>query len=252
METTTSFDLNKLIQLWRENLASSPAFRSENLDELESHLRDSMAALQTSGLSEEESFIVAEKRIGKGGKLEREFAKVNASTVWLDRAVWMLIGILVWQAAASLTNSIAWSALTMGWSAVGHGSNQGVPVAGFELAPLFLAVSTKIAAIAWSVAFCWLLIVRLGPKMGKLLKPSIPDERRIITTCAILSMAFLVIYLISFGLRFYTIKFAGMEAVGRASLYTNASDWIIGPVEIIVAVAFTLMLIRKKIQSVRI
>src|SRR4051794_3815451 len=59
METQTSFDLNLAIQRWRENLAQSSALRNENLNELESHLRDSIAALQTAGLSGEEAFVIA-------------------------------------------------------------------------------------------------------------------------------------------------------------------------------------------------
>ena len=47
METTsTPFDLNQAIQQWRDGLAQSPAIRGENLDELEVHLRDSVATLQ--------------------------------------------------------------------------------------------------------------------------------------------------------------------------------------------------------------
>jgi len=96
MENPTSFDLNLTIQRWRENLGQSPAFRSENLNELESHLRDSIATLQTRGLSSEEAFMVAAKRIGKGGALETEFAKVNAQAVWFDRLLWMVIGLQCW------------------------------------------------------------------------------------------------------------------------------------------------------------
>src|ERR1043165_8539789 len=58
MEATTPFDLNQAIQRWRENLGQSPAFRSENLFELESHLRDSIATLQRQGLSDEEALLV--------------------------------------------------------------------------------------------------------------------------------------------------------------------------------------------------
>src|SRR5690349_14090776 len=46
MENPTSFDLNRAVQQWRETLAQSPAFRGENLNELESHLSDSIAAWQ--------------------------------------------------------------------------------------------------------------------------------------------------------------------------------------------------------------
>ena len=96
METTTSFDLNRAIQHWRENLASSPAFRNENLHELESHLHDSIAALQTRGLSAEEAFMVAGGRIGQVSLLKTEFGKVNGKLIWLDRILWMLIGHQVW------------------------------------------------------------------------------------------------------------------------------------------------------------
>jgi len=96
METPTSFDLNRAIQQWREDLAQSPSFRRENLAELEAHLRDSVAALETRGLTKEEAFVVACKRIGKGGALEKEFGKVNGHAVWLDRILWMLIGFQFW------------------------------------------------------------------------------------------------------------------------------------------------------------
>ena len=96
METTTPFDLNQAIQRWRENLGQSPAFRSENLFELEAHLRDSVSTLQRQGLSEEESLIVAIKRIGPNATIEAEFSKQNTRSVWLDRALWIMIGAQVW------------------------------------------------------------------------------------------------------------------------------------------------------------
>src|SRR4051794_28704824 len=65
MENTTPYNLNAEIQQWREALAQSPAFNSENLNELESHLRDSVARLRASGLSEEEALLIATKRIGQ-------------------------------------------------------------------------------------------------------------------------------------------------------------------------------------------
>jgi hypothetical protein len=105
METTTPFDLNCAIQRWRENLTQSPALRSENLNELESHLRDSIATLQTRGLSSEEAFTVAAKRIGTGGLLAKEFAKVNAGAVWMDRLLWMLIGHQAWMLISMLCST---------------------------------------------------------------------------------------------------------------------------------------------------
>jgi hypothetical protein len=93
MEIPTSFDLNRAIQQWRSKLAVSPAFRHENLDELEAHLRDSIVALETKALSQEEAFVISARRIGKDALLEAEFQKVNGQLVLLDRALWGLLAI---------------------------------------------------------------------------------------------------------------------------------------------------------------
>lgn len=79
MATTSQFDLNNALQLWLDGLAQSPQFKAADLTELESHVRDSVNQLQTQGLSSEESFLVATRRVGGLEKLEPEFAKVNRS-----------------------------------------------------------------------------------------------------------------------------------------------------------------------------
>jgi hypothetical protein len=97
MENRTQFDLSVALQHWRENLTQSPQFRPENVQELESHLRDSISAWQANGLSEEEAFHIAARRLGAAPTLEPEFAKVNSKEVWLDRVLWMAIGVqTVW------------------------------------------------------------------------------------------------------------------------------------------------------------
>ena len=106
METTTSFDLNRSIQHWRESLGQSPAFRSENLYELETHLRESIATLRHSGLSDDEAFMVAVKRLGRNSQLEAEFTKQNNLSVWLDRALWVLLGAQLWGLASVLSSSL--------------------------------------------------------------------------------------------------------------------------------------------------
>lgn len=106
MANETSFDLNVAIKHWRENLAQSPAFRTENLNELESHLRDSVAILQTRGLSEEEAYLIAGRRIGNGPQLQTEFGKVNRTATWADRILWMLIGFQIWTLGSDLVSAV--------------------------------------------------------------------------------------------------------------------------------------------------
>jgi len=79
MEHTSNFDLNTALQQWLESLAESPQFRPDDLAELETHIRDSVNQLQTQGLSSEESFVIATRRVGAAEKLEPEFAKVHRS-----------------------------------------------------------------------------------------------------------------------------------------------------------------------------
>jgi hypothetical protein len=77
MENISEFDLNIALRQWLDRFGQSPQVKIENLNELESHLRDSVVQLQCKGLSSEESFLVATHRVGNPEKLEPEFAKVN-------------------------------------------------------------------------------------------------------------------------------------------------------------------------------
>jgi hypothetical protein len=114
MENQTSFDLSRAIQQWRENLAQSPAFRTADLNELESHLRDSMATLQSSGLSPAEALLIASRRIGPSVALAAEFQKARHIDVVWNRVVWVCIGLQIWLLISSgapiILNVYAWAA----------------------------------------------------------------------------------------------------------------------------------------------
>jgi len=105
MENPTSFDLNEAIRRWQENFGGSPAFGAENLEELASHLRASVERLKAGGLSEEEAFVIAARRIGEREPLAQEYAKVNAAAGWSWAAVsfWMVAGIYLLQVGYSLS-----------------------------------------------------------------------------------------------------------------------------------------------------
>jgi hypothetical protein len=108
MENNNLFDLNAAIRIWRENLAQSPSFRGDDIEELESHLRDSVTQLQSQNLSEDEAFTIATRRVGPGAMLSAEFGRINTSGLWMDRMLWMLLGavsvsiVQSWQSSVSL------------------------------------------------------------------------------------------------------------------------------------------------------
>jgi len=82
MATSLPFDLNAALSNWREQLRQSPHFRSENLNELEAHLRDSVIVLQSKGLTADEAFMIGTRRVGTPETLEGEFATENGGQGW--------------------------------------------------------------------------------------------------------------------------------------------------------------------------
>lgn len=99
MENPTAFDLNRAIKRWREDLAKCSSLRGETLDELESHLKDSVAILMDKGLSEEEAFLIAVRRCGTRKQLQVEFSKHGllqrgVLETWFFRVAWILVGFL--------------------------------------------------------------------------------------------------------------------------------------------------------------
>ena len=70
------FDLDREIHRWRSDLGKLGSIRREDIDELESHLQDETHHLVSSGLTLEEAFRQAVRRIGQSDELSQEFRKV--------------------------------------------------------------------------------------------------------------------------------------------------------------------------------
>ena len=78
------FDLESKIKEWNNNLRDKGKFLHQDIEELESHLRDEIEALQKKDLTEEEAFIIAIKRLGNSEILSKEYGKVNTDTIWKE------------------------------------------------------------------------------------------------------------------------------------------------------------------------
>jgi hypothetical protein len=107
METPNETGLNEVIGRWRAGLAHTGTMRPTDLDELEAHLRDAIDKLASSGLSPEEAFLVASRRLGTAGGLTTEFAKVNGQEIWLTRVLWMVGGVLAALLLENLSSTAA-------------------------------------------------------------------------------------------------------------------------------------------------
>jgi hypothetical protein len=75
-------DLESEIAEWRAYVADAPGVNGRDVDELEDHLRHQIAELNAAGLTADEAFLVAVKRIGDVDSLSREFAREHSGRLW--------------------------------------------------------------------------------------------------------------------------------------------------------------------------
>jgi hypothetical protein len=103
------FDLNRQIDGWKSAFARKQACSTDELLELESHLREEIAALVAVGRSEQEAFSLSVSRLGDPDKICSEFAKNetgllcdsvalrgNSALVVLVGLAAVVLGLVVW------------------------------------------------------------------------------------------------------------------------------------------------------------
>ncbi|GAA2013668.1 uncharacterized membrane protein YidH (DUF202 family) [Microbacterium ulmi] len=83
MPATPDDDLvESRIAEWRTRLERRTAFDRADAEELEAHLREQMDELRRSGLSDDESFLIAIGRVGSLDDLSREYAREHSDRLW--------------------------------------------------------------------------------------------------------------------------------------------------------------------------
>ena len=246
MENPTSFDLNRAIHLWQENLRQSPAFERENLDELESHLRDSIAGLQSRGLSAEEAFLIATRRIGTVGLLQSEFGKVNPSAVWLERLFWIVIGYQVWLFISGIVSLLTRDALPFGLNGIGYDFKSNGYVFPVTVFTLF-----NLAGFAGSLVFCSWLFRRKGQRLGRWLGQCLQNRTWWVLAFSILYVLSLLIQMAQGGASALLFKYLGRERASELLISQSCSGLLTHLVTIAVFTWLTLFLARKRLSFSR-
>jgi hypothetical protein len=78
MSAPEAMALEEQIERWRNYLRRRQSIHSVDVAELEDHLREQVAALIDTGLTTDEAFLVAVKRMGDLDSLSREFAREHS------------------------------------------------------------------------------------------------------------------------------------------------------------------------------
>ena len=85
-------NLEQSIAEWRQTMSAAPNIGPDTLDELETHLRETVEQLTRSGMSEAQAFERAVTQLGPPSKVAAEFRKLNAFA-WLPfRIVTVIAG----------------------------------------------------------------------------------------------------------------------------------------------------------------
>lgn len=145
------FELNKNIENWQKELAANQSMKKSDVNELVSHLKDSIEELGQKGLSDEESFWVAKHRLGETQALSTEYSKVNQSLIWQTRLVWLLLGYFIFNTFIAFANLIVipFHMIQIPWLFIKTsilGSEMPVPI------PLFLFVLTIVSGIFYLIS----------------------------------------------------------------------------------------------------
>ena len=75
------------IEQWRAAILRGPAVSVADADELEGHLREQITDLIDAGLSDDEAFLIAVKRLGKVDQLTAEYAREHGDRLWKQLAI---------------------------------------------------------------------------------------------------------------------------------------------------------------------
>jgi hypothetical protein len=84
------FNLERSITEWRRQMLTAGLKTGQRLDELESHLREEIGALKSSGASEAEAFEQAVAHLGSPDSVCTEFNKIRVRHIWPVKIGWAL------------------------------------------------------------------------------------------------------------------------------------------------------------------
>src|SRR5215213_8057516 len=101
MNTESSHSLEGQIEQWRSYLRRRQAIMPVDVEELEDHLRGEVAMLRGAGLSDQEAFLVAVKRMGALDAISSEFAREHSERLWKQ--------LVIGSAGAALPTGETWT-----------------------------------------------------------------------------------------------------------------------------------------------
>ena len=208
------FNLEQHIDDWRQQLLQRESVAQTEVDELESHLRESIDEL-SSNVEPDEAFLLATRRVGSPDAIALEFSKINGARTWCRRTQWMLAGYLV---------------LSLGLGLLGSFSHGLMMFATFLGVPIWIAGAFSSLSLAGAIfaMMYWASSVTNGNSLGVQTFVSrvanyAKTGRKWWVVAGVLSLMTLstsITYLSS-----YFLCFVDAQQMGKVAMLTTLTSW---------------------------
>lgn len=83
----TVHTVDSRIEEWRAAILRNRAVTEPDADELEEHLREQVADLEETGLTSDEAFLIAVRRLGEIDQITAEYAREHSDRLWKQLAI---------------------------------------------------------------------------------------------------------------------------------------------------------------------
>jgi hypothetical protein len=227
------FTVEQAVENWKNDLRQKQTLMETDIEELESHLREEMERLTPLGLTEEEAFVIAARRIGDTTQMAAEFAKVNTAAIWKTRFLWMVVGVLILRILSSCANFLSTAGVFLGHQFAG--------ISWLTAGILSVAVQTMILLVLFYIFYVMAVKTSLFHQIRK--------RSAVITMVVVFVLSSLLGASSSFFCQVFLARYCGVEQMGQfavGSSYSSVATAILWP---ILWIVILLWLMPKKTQT---
>ena len=137
------FDLDAQLDQWKARFTGLEVMSPADVEELEQHVRDSVSALMSVGLTPEEAFLIATQRVGAPAAVGQEYEKLNGRHICSQRLFWMAAGALGYVVCGRVITAVGSSGQVLVSLLGGQGVSVGYTAVG-------------ISCLGWGLLVAWI------------------------------------------------------------------------------------------------
>jgi hypothetical protein len=209
------FELKEALAGWRNFLRGKSTLLDTDIQELESHLLEELELLKDKGLSEEEAFLVASRRLGRSNELSDEFSKINGNAIWGYRLIWMALGLLSYllmKHLIQLVNGIYVSIAVI------------CGISGYQLG--VVSVVSSAVLLGTALFGCYAIVSKYGSSLRERFLKSTGTSRRRLFFLAGFVVSIVLLILSEVAVHLIAPRYASVASIGKYHAVTAIASLV--------------------------